>query len=283
MAQIKVEDAGKWIAAEGGGASAPLTWIERLARLGFVSKGVVYIVVGTLAVGAALGRGGATTDSRGALRRIGNGALGDVALVIIGVGLLGYALWQVFAAAKDTEGKGSDAKGVAVRIGQAGRALAYGALGVVALGLLDGSAGSDSGSAERWTARGLEAPFGKWIVIAVGASIAAYAIYQWYRAAKKDVNKRLDLSRAGSGVRVWIERLARFGIAARGVVFAIIAVLLIRAGLQFDPSEAGGVRESLITLREQPYGLAVLGVIAAGLVSYGLFQFANARYRRVRA
>ena len=115
-----------------------------------------------------------------------------------------------------------------------------------------------------------------------GASIAAYALYQWYRAAAKDVNKRLDLSQADPRVALWVERLARFGIAARGVVFAIIGWLLIHAGLRFDPNQAGGVRESLITLRQQPYGAAVLGVIAAGLVAYGLFQFANARYRRVR-
>ncbi|HJU89461.1 MAG TPA: DUF1206 domain-containing protein [Gemmatimonadaceae bacterium] len=282
MAQIRVEDAGKWAAADAGGTE-PRKWIERLARLGFIAKGIVYMVVGMLALRAAMGRGGATTDSRGALRRIGDGAFGDVALVIIGVGLLGYALWQVISAVKDTDVRGSDAKGIAVRIGQAGRALAYGALGVVALGLIDGSAGRDREAAADWTARGLQAPFGKWLVIAVGASIAGYAIYQWYRAARKDVNKRLDLSGANPTIEVWVERLARFGIAARGVVFAIIGVLIIRAGVEFDPSEAGGVRESLLTLGSQPYGAAILGIIAAGLIAYGLFQLANARYRWVRA
>ncbi len=280
MAEIRVEEAGRWSEVEAG--ASHVSWIERLARLGFVAKGVVYLVVGTLALGAALGRGGATTDSRGALQRIGNGAFGDVALVIIGAGLLGYALWRVIAAVKDTDDRGGDAKGIALRIGQAGRALAYGALGVVALRLLDGGS-AGGGGAERWAARGLAAPFGKWIVIAAGVSIAAYAVYQWYRAAAKDVNKRLDLSDASPRVAAWVERLARFGIAARGVVFAIIGWLLIHAGLRFDPDQAGGVRESLITLRQQPYGAAVLGVIAAGLVAYGLFQLANARYRRVRA
>ncbi len=265
------------------GASRPGTsWIEVLARLGYAAKGVVYIVIGVLALRAALGDGGgATTDSRGALAVIGNGTFGEVALGIIAVGLLGYALWRVIAAWKDTEGKGDDAKGIAQRIGQVGRALAYGALGVAAIRLLTHASQSTSDNAEQWTARGLSTPLGKWLVVAVGAGIGVYALYQVYRAFGKNLRKRLDLRDADPHVVQWVERFGRFGIAARAVVFGIIAFLLIRAGLRYEPSSAGGIGDSLATLRSQPYGSLLLAVVAAGLVAYGLFQFANARYRRV--
>jgi hypothetical protein len=115
----------------------------------------------------------------------------------------------------------------------------------------------------------------------VGAGIGIYALYQVYRAFGKNLRKRLDLGEADPHVVRWVERLGRFGIAARAIVFGIIAFLLIRAGVRYDPGSAGGIGESLATLRSQPHGTALLAVVAAGLVAYGLFQFANARYRRV--
>lgn len=280
MAEIRIAehaDSSPAFVRSGGGTS----WIEMLARLGYAAKGVVYIVIGVLAVRAAVGDGGATTDSRGALAVIGNGAFGKVALVIVAAGLLGYALWRAISAWKDTENRGDDLKGIAQRIGQVARGLAYGALGVAAIRLLVRASSSGSDNAEQWTARGLSSPFGKWLVIGAGVGIAIYAVYQLYRALAKNLRKRLDLASADPRVVEWVERFGRFGIAARAVVFGIIAWFLIRAGLRFDPSSAGGIGESLATLGSQEYGTVLLGVVAAGLVAYGLFQFANARYRQV--
>ena len=264
------------------GAAAP--WIVRAARLGYVAKGVVYLVIGTLAARAALGDGGGTTDSRGALRAIGESTMGSAALLVIGVGLLGYALWAVLAAAWDAEDRGREPKGIAIRLGQAGRGIAYGALGVAALRLLGRarSAASGGDGAEHWTARLLDAPLGRWLVVAVGAAIAGYALYQFYRAASDKVHKHLDLGGAGARTRTWVERLGRFGIAARGIVFVLVGWFLVRAAMTHDPSRAGGIGESLATLARQPRGELLLGVVAAGLVAYGAYQLANARFRRMR-
>jgi hypothetical protein len=280
MADIRVERAAEWISSADVGDHR--TWIERLARLGFAAKGIVYLVIGTLALRAALGRGGGTTDSRGALHIIGDGAFGNIALGIIGVGLLGYTVWGILSAIKDTEGRGREAKGLAIRIGQAGRAIAYGLLGVAALKLLIGAGGGRSDGAQHWTARLLQAPAGKWLVVGVGLGIGAYALYQFYRASAKNIRKKLDLSSASASVARSIERLGRLGIAARGVVFALIAWFLVRAGMRYDPSQAGGIGDSLASLRTQSNGALLLGVVAAGLIAYGLFQFANARYRKIQ-
>ena len=87
-------------------------WIEGLGRFGYVAKGVVYLVIGVLAVQAALGQGGGTTDQRGALAQVAAAPFGQVLLFLLTIGLLGYAVWRFVQAAKDTEGKGSEPKGL---------------------------------------------------------------------------------------------------------------------------------------------------------------------------
>ena len=257
-------------------------WIVRLARLGYLAKGVLYLVIGGLAALAAIGSGGKTTGSHGALAVIGGSALGHALLLVLGAGLIGYALWAVIAAGLDAERRGQDGKGIALRVGLAARGLAYGALGVEALRLFLSSRVSSGNGEVHWTARILAMPFGQWLVGAAGAAIISYALYQFWRAARKNLRKRLHLGDMGAAASVWVLRLARFGIAARGVVFVIIGWFVVQAALRYDPNRAGGVEESLRTLASQPHGLLLLGVVAAGLVAYGVWELVNARYREMR-
>ena len=256
-----------------------------LGRAGYAAKGVVYVVIGALAARAALGAaGGATTDSRGAIDVIGNGPMGTIALVAIGVGLIGYMVWRLIAAATDAEGKGDEPTKLAVRIAQAARGIAYGLLGVQALRMLGGDRGGPEGEATRdWTARLLAMPFGRALVVGVGLGVLGYAAYQLYRAFSDKAKKHLDLHDAGPTQATWIVRLGRFGIAARGVVFAMIGVFLVRAGMQDDSGEAGGMAQSLQALGSADYGRLVLGIVAFGLIAYGVYELATARYRYMRA
>ena len=254
-----------------------------LGRAGYASKGIVYLVIGVLAARVALGEGGRTTDSGGALSTIGNGPFGTAALALIGVGLLGYMAWRVVAAITDAERKGDEPTGLAVRFAHAARGIAYGALGVQALRLMNGGR-SGGGGAEDWSARLLALPYGRLLVGAVGLGVLGYAGYQFYRASsEKKVRKHLDLGQAGPRAATWIVRLGRFGIAARAVVFTMIGVFLVRAAMQADSSEAGGFAESLRSLASGDNGPFVLGAVAFGLVAYGLYQLATARYRHMRA
>jgi hypothetical protein len=264
------------------GARELAPWLVRLARVGYVAKGVVYLVIGSLATLAAVGNGGGTTDARGALAVIGEGGAGRALLALLGAGLLGYALWAIIAALTDADRRGSDAKGVALRLGQAGRGLMYGALGIEALRLMATAQRSNGGGTRHWTGVLMDAPFGRWLVAALGLSVAAYALYQFWRAARKDLRKRLHLGEAGETAARWVLHLARFGIAARGVVFLVIGWFLVRAAWKHDPGRAGGIADSLATLSTQPYGPIVLGVVAIGLMAYGLWELANARYREMR-
>lgn len=255
-----------------------------LGRAGYAAKGVVYIVIGALAARTAMGDGGATTDSRGALNVIGSGPFGTAALVLIAIGLFGYMAWRLVAAATDAEGEGDEPTSLAKRVGQAARGIVYGVLGLQALRLLQGRGKTESTAAQDWSARLLQLPFGKLLVGAAGLGVIGYAGYQLYRAAsEKKVRKHLDLAEAGPTQAEWIVRLGQFGIAARAVVFALIGVFLIRAAMQRDSSEAGGIAQSLRALAGASYGKYALGAVAFGLVAYGVYQIATARYRHMRA
>ena len=275
---------------KGGGAAATSPSLREaapgivlLARAGYAAKGVVYIVMGMLAARVALGRGGTPTDPRGAVRIIGDGPMGTIALVVIGAGLLGYMAWRIIAAVTDAERTGNAPTKLLLRVTHAVRGLAYGALGVRALRELTANPASNENQARHWTARLLDLPFGRLLVMAVGLGVIGYAGYQLYRAASDKVKKHLDLAEAGATQAVWIVRLGRFGIAARAVVFAMIGVFLLRAASHRDAGEAGGIALSLAALSAASYGRVVLGVVALGLVAYGAYQLGTARYRRIRA
>ena len=272
--------------ARPGGMHSASPALVMLGRAGYAAKGIVYVVIGALAARAAIGAaGGATTDSRGALSVIQDGPMGTIALVAIGIGLLGYMAWRLVAAVTDAEGKGDEPTKLAVRAAQAARGLAYGALGVTALRLIGGGgeAGAQGQATRDWTARLLGMPFGRALVVGVGLGVLGYAAYQVYRAFSDKATKHLDLYEAGHTQAKWIVRLGRFGIAARAVVFAMIGVFLVRAGMRADSGEAGGIAQSLQALGAADYGRLVLGAVAFGLIAYGIYQLATARYRRMRA
>ncbi len=256
------------------------TWLVRLGRLGYAAKGLVYIVVGFLAVEAAVGAGGGTTDTQGALRVIGDAPFGKILLFVVAIGLLGYAVWRLVSALVDGERRGDEPTKIMLRIGEAVRGLAYGSLGVWTLRYLVQGYAESTDHARAATRRALDFPAGRWLVLAFGLGIIGYALYQLYRAATRKFLKRLDLSSASETTRTLIERLGGFGIAARAIVFGMIGLFIARAGWRFNASEAGGIEESLDAIATYQF---LFPTVAAGLIAFGILQLATARYRVMRA
>ena len=264
------------------GARAQSHWIVRAARIGYAAKGLIYLVIGALALRAAMGAGGGTTNSRGALRTIGESGFGRWLLLVIGVGLLGWRVWALVASSLDAEDRGSDAKGIAIRIGQALRGLVYGALGVEAMRLfMRSGSGGGGGGAEHWSARLMELPWGRWLLALAGAAVAGYALFQIWRGAQKELREHLRLGGTDSATMRKVIGVARVGIIARGIVFLVIGWLLVQAALRHDASRAGGVEDSLGTLASRSHGAIILATIAVGLMAYAVWQFVNARYREM--
>lgn len=266
-------------------AARAAPWVQGLARMGYAARGVVYLIVGGIAVQAALSYARRPEDSGGALLVVLRQPFGRVLLGVLVAGLAGFVLWRLVQALGDPERKGTDAKGLARRAGYLVSALIYSALALEAVRLLTGSArgrGSEQ-SADHWTAVVMAQPAGRWIVGAVGAVVVLVGLYELYRAWSADLPGRLDLSGLGSDARQRVIRFGRLGMAARGVVFGIIGWFLVKAALQYDSSEAQGFASALRTLEEQAYGRYLLGAVALGLIAYGLFELAEARYRVIRA
>lgn len=256
----------------------------RVGRLGFAARGAVYVIVGWLALRAAVASEGTATDKQGALATVAQEPLGVMLLVAVAVGLFAYAAWSLVRAVFDPERRGHDAGGLVARIGNAVASVSYGGLAVAAANLAIGSGtagkGSDA-STQDWTAHLLSVPLGSVLVIAVGVVLFGLAGTEFVRAYTASFRKHLSLGGLQSGPRLWIVRTARMGLIARGVVFALIGLFLIQAARHQDAGEAVGLGGALQKLAEQPYGQTLLGLVAAGLVMYGLFSFVEARYRRL--
>ncbi|HUQ81566.1 MAG TPA: DUF1206 domain-containing protein [Gemmatimonadaceae bacterium] len=266
-------------------AIAPVApWIERLARVGYAAKAVLYGVIGVLALRAALGDGGGeTTGSRGALSTLVKQEFGVALLVAIAAGLFGYAAWRLAEALLDPERRGHGAKGLAIRASHVARGVFHAALGVQAVRVAMGNGKSGSGDAtETWTARALEAPFGEWIVVAIGVGIAGYGLWQIYRAWIAKLSKQLNLSRLSREAGSWLIKVCRVGIGARGVVFAVIGGFLARAGLAHNANKAADTGEALDVIGSQPFGKWLLAAVAIGLIAYGAYEVVQARYRVIK-
>ncbi|BAY24000.1 hypothetical protein NIES2100_37930 [Calothrix sp. NIES-2100] len=262
---------------------AAYLWVERLARLGYGAKGLVYFIVGLLAAQAAFGSGGKTTDTSGALETIVTQPCGKFILSIVTLGLISYALWRFVQTILDPEHSGEtmSAKRIAKRLGYAFSAIAYLSLAVTSIKLIIGISSSDSDSVEDWTIYFLNQPFGRWLVLLLGLTVIIVGIAFLYQAYTGKFRRYFKLAQMSLTEEIWAVRLGRFGIAARGIVFAIIGIFMMLAAIQLDGTQARGLGGALSALAMQPFGPWILGVVALGLIAYGMYSIIEARYRNL--
>lgn len=257
-------------------------WFKLLSRAGMAARGAVFLIIGILAIKVATDSGGTTTDQKGALAELAKQPFGEALLLVLVVGLAGYALFRIAQGVLDTDDKGDDASDLAVRASKVGSGIAYGVLCASAIGILAGSGGggssSGSGDPRSTTAGILGWPGGRAWVILVALAILAVAGWNVYRGVSKTFMTRLH---PPGRMRTVVERVGVVGMCARGVVFGIIAGFLVKAAVEYDPKEAVGIDGALGRLAHEPYGQALLGLVAAGLVAFALYCFAEARYREV--
>lgn len=255
-------------------------WIERLARIGFAAKALLYATIGLLAAHMPFGEGALATTN-GAMHSVQHAPFGRFFIALVAVGLIGYAVWRLIEAWLDPERRGTGVKGLALRASFAFRAIIHAALAVTAVRLAVGSpVEGDGNDAERWASRALGVTGGRWLLWVVALCVAGYGLYQIYRAFAAKLSKQLELGRISRELGYWIIGVGRLGIAARGIVFSVIGFLLATAALRKSPASAGGVDDALQSLSR--LGRWPFGAIAFGLVAYGVYELLNARYRRIR-
>ncbi|MEH3061296.1 MAG: DUF1206 domain-containing protein [Methylobacterium radiotolerans] len=255
--------------------------IERIARFGYGARGVVYIVVGALALLAALGHGGRAGDSKDALRAVMAGPFGAAVVGLIALGLAGFALWRLVEGITDADRRGTSAKGPAVRGAHLISAGLYLGLAASAASLSLGLGMSGGDGVHDGTAWLLSKPFGRWLVALVGLAVVGGGFGFLGKAWRGDVTDRLALD-ARARDR-WAGPIGRFGYAARGLAFLIIGGFLVAAAWHQRSSDAKGLAEAFALLRAQPYGWILLGLVAAGHAAFGAFGLIQARYRHIDA
>ena len=255
----------------------PSTMLEKLARLGYASKAVIYAIVGVLAVLTVANRGGVITDTTGALHVVLMRPFGRSLLIILAVGLCGYGAWRLLDAFMNP-----DRDGLITRIGNGVRGVVYGALGIRAVLLLRGLRGSSGDAAELWTAKALDWPFGELLVGIIGAVVAAYGASQILQSVKGAHDEKIDWSPIPPDVRPVVQWVSHFGVGTRGGLLVTLGVFLIRAAFTHDANQAAGARESLLRLGGLFEGRWFLAVIAVGVIAYAVDQAVHARCRRIR-
>ncbi len=254
--------------------SRPVGWA---ARVGLTARGVVYLLVGLLALAVARGRHG-EVDQKGALQQLLGHPYGVFLVILVAVGLYSYALWRLSEAAFGVTG---EKPGPGPRIASLVRGLVYLVLAVTVTGLLLGNTGSQASQQKEITARVMHHTGGRWLVGIVGVAIAVTGLYLAVEGLRMRFMRYFPEGPISPVSRRMIRILGAIGNVARGLVFALVGLLVVVAAVRFEPSKAGGLDEALKTLRDQPYGPYLLGVTALGLIAFGLYGLCEARFRRV--
>jgi hypothetical protein len=275
--QQPAQDLGDKAKREGDNLAGakPLGW---LARAGLVARGLVYLIIGVLALKLAFGEGGKAASQQDALKTIAHQPFGKTLLILVAIGLAGYALWRLVRAAvghgAEQRDSGSD------RVAALASGVAYGILCVTAVEIISGS-GTGSGTPKETTGGVLGWSGGTVIVAIAGAVLIGVAAYQAYKGLRQ---KFLDDAKTGemsASVRKGYTALGVFGHVARAVIFALVGYGLIKAAVDYNPKQAIGLDGALRQLADSSYGPVLLGIVAAGLAGFALYSMVDARYRKV--
>jgi len=254
----------------------PLYWVDPVMRFGYAARGVVYVLVGGLALVAAKDHKPAP-DSSSALSELLEHPFGEIMLGVIALGLAAYAGWRFCSAVLDLENKGTELKGWAARTAQFISAILHVSLGITAVSLIlrTGSGGGDK--TESWTAKLLSEPFGQWLVALAGVIAIAMGVQHFIKAHREKYRENLRYTPLAARLAPVI----KFGIVAHGIVVFIIGLFFIWAAWTADASRAGGLADALDALRQLGVGQIGLAVVAAGLVGFSIYCFIEAVYRVV--
>ncbi|HET8949756.1 MAG TPA: DUF1206 domain-containing protein [Solirubrobacteraceae bacterium] len=257
------------------GRSRGFCWF---ARFGIAARGVVYVVIGVLAIKLALGDGGKATDQQGALQTIAKQPLGGLLLALVAAGLLGYASWRLLRAALGGTHGQDDLKD---RVDGLASGIAYGILFAAALKILVGAGGGGGANPDDAAGGVLGWPGGPWLVGIVGAVVIGVGLQQGYKGVTRSFMEKTDTGRMHEGVEHAYTAFGVFGHLARMAVFCLIGWFLIKAAIDFDPHEAVALDGALAKVAHSEGGPLLLGLVAAGLIGFGAFSLVESRYRRV--
>ncbi len=249
-----------------------------LARAGLTARGVIYILVGWVAILVALGHSSREADQQGALQLLAGKPYGLASLWLLALGFAAYALWRLSEAAFGVTG---EKPGAGPRLKSLGRAIVYAGFSYLTFTVIAGTARSEAGRQQDITATAMQHPAGRVLVGLVGLAVVACGIALVVEGARKKFMKQLDTARMSGRTRRVVGLLGMTGTIARGLVFALAGIGVIDAAVTHRASESGGIDKALLTLRDQPFGELLMLLAALGLLIFGAYGLCEARWRKV--
>jgi hypothetical protein len=252
--------------------------MDGLARWGLTARAVIYLLIGVLAIEVAAGRSNRETDQRGALNDVSTRPGGKVVLVLLAIGFVGYSLWRFSEAAFGVRGE----PGRGPRFKSGFRAVVYAGFAAVTILILTGSGQhkSQAGQQEDLSARVMNHTGGRFLLGAVGVVVVLIGIAMVTEGITKKFQRHLRTEEMSRRTRKTVIVIGVVGSIARGAVIGLAGVLVINAAVTFTPAKARGIDGALRTLARQPYGTTLLMTAAIGLVIFGLYGLAEARWQR---
>jgi hypothetical protein len=249
-----------------------------LARAGLTARGILYLLIGLVAILVALGQSAREADQTGALQLLAGTPFGLFVLWLLAIGFAGYALWRLSEAAFGVTGEGY---GAGPRLKSLVRAVIYAFFAYLTFKIIAGSAGSQKKKQQDLTAQVMHHTGGQWLVGIVGAIIVIAGVALIIEGIRRKFLKYLELGRLRPRTRRMVEWLGTIGTSARGAVFALAGALVVDAAITHKPGKAGGIDKALLTLHKQPFGEFLLALAALGLIIFGVYGLCEARWRKV--
>jgi hypothetical protein len=260
---------------------------EFMARVGYSTRGLIFLVMGILALLLALGSGGKTTDQQGAIAMIGKQPEGKILLWLVLIGLICYSSWALIQVVINPFNKENDTKGISARLGYLFGAISYSFLAIPTYSLLTGGSkpvhvGKQAAQTQNYVAKILDMPFGQWMIVVVAIVVISAGIFQICKGFMPLFGRHLDLIKLNKYQLKWVRGFGRFGTISRGFVITLVGVFLVISAYTSDSNNAKGFDSALMSLVNKPYGRYLIGIIALGLMSLGIFALLIAMFFRLK-
>ena len=259
-------------------------YIKKLARFGFYTKGVLFIVIGILAILLAIGlEGGKLADPTGAMATIAQKPYGKFLLIVFVVGAIGHGIWNILRGAADVDDAGKDWKGIIKRIVSIGVGIFYVGLAWSAWSIIfTARVSAENGEVSQTLAAILLAlPLGTILVLIIGLSVIGAGVHECYSGMTGKFQENFRLWEIEGNHLRFITVLGALSFTARALILAMIGYFFITAAIYYDPNEAVGIDGALLTLSQSYFGKILLFIAAVGVVCHGILAFYEAKYRRI--
>lgn len=254
---------------------------QKFARFGIATKGTVYIIVGILSAMAAFGYGGSAEGSSGVLKYLSKQSYGSIILGLMALGLLGYVFFRFYQTFMNSENEDDDSSGIAKRIGYFVSGVAYALLTYKAAQLALGSGGGGSGGSKKknMIQNILAQDWGEFAIYALAAILVGKGIYEIYRGYSGKYKEKVQNAGYGSKAENLLLKSGKVGFPARGIVFCILGYMYFSLASGSGTGNSAGTKGALRYIQDE-YGAVVMGIVALGLLCYGIFTLIRAKYTK---